>query len=266
MSTTTWDIETGPEADDIVLQFTKPFAAYVEPEAFDPKKVKLGNRKDPAAIEHYIAEAKVKHAEAATAEKAEYEAKRAEYYRKAIDHAALSPLTGRILAIGLLYADGAEEILTAEDDAQEAAIIRRFLSIYTDHLADSNQLVGFNTGANSGGGFDLGFVARRAMKYGIDASVLRSTRGWGSAFIDLLDVWRCGDRTLFVDLDTLCRYFGLDGKKGGDGAQFARLFREDRAAAISYLRNDLGETQRLAKKMLVFVPAVAADEPSFLAA
>lgn len=266
MSTTTWDIETGPEADDIVRQFTKPFPTFVEPAPFDPKKVKLGNRKDPAAIDQYIAEAKVKHAEAAAAEKAEYEAKRAEHYQKALDNAALSPLTGRILAIGLLYADGTEEILAAEDNAQEEAMIRRFLAIYADHLAGSNQLVGFNTGSNSGGGFDLGFVARRAMKYGIDASVLRSSRGWGSAFIDLLDVWRCGDRTLYVDLDTLCRFFGLDGKKGGDGAQFARLFREDRAAAIDYLRNDLGETQRLSKKMLVFVPAVASDEPNFLAA
>jgi hypothetical protein len=266
MSTTTWDIETGPEADEIVLQFTKPFAAYVEPEAFDPKKVKVGNRKDPVAIEQYIADAKVKHAEAALSAKAEYDAKRAEYYQKAIEYAALSPLTGRILAIGLLYADGTEEILTAENNEQEKAIITRFLSVYSEHLAGSNQLVGFNTGANFGGGFDLSFVSRRAMKYGIDASALRSNRGWGSSFVDLLDVWRCGDRTLYVDLDTLCRFFGLDGKKGGDGAQFARLFREDRAAAISYLRNDLVETQRLAKKMLVFVPDVAADEPSFLAA
>ena len=75
MNTIIYDIETGPlpEAD---------LAALLPP--FDPTDIKTGNLKDPEKIAAKLAEAEMNHR------------------RNFFEQAALDPLTGRVVAIGLL--------------------------------------------------------------------------------------------------------------------------------------------------------------------
>ena len=244
ISRTYLDIETGAEAREVVLALTKPFKAFTPPAPFNPAKVKLGNRKEAVAIEEHIAAARAKYEEDAEDARAEYEAKKAEYFANALERAALSALTGHVVAIGLRRG-GATRYLTAEDPAQEKAILGQFLDLVIAHIIRGDQIVGFNTGTGLFTGFDLLFLAQRAMKYGLSITPMREGRFWNSVFVDLADVWRCGDRTSFVSLDILAKFLGFKGKNG-DGACFAELFAQDREKALAYLSNDLDQTALVA--------------------
>ena len=102
MQTIIYDIETGPlpEAD---------LAALLPP--FDPADIKTGNLKDPEKIAAKLAEAEMNHR------------------RDFCEKSALDPLTGRVVAVGLLQnAEGgmqkAEFRIIGHDD--EAATLREF--------------------------------------------------------------------------------------------------------------------------------------------
>ena len=75
MHTIFFDIETGPLPEGELAALLPPF---------DPAEVKTGNIKDPAKIAEKIREAE--------------EAHRRDFF----DRAALDPLTGRVLAIGMM--------------------------------------------------------------------------------------------------------------------------------------------------------------------
>ena len=75
LQTIVFDVETGPLAESELSALLPPF---------DPAEVRTGNLKDPAKIAEKIAEAEANH--------------RREFF----DRAALDPLTGRVVAIGML--------------------------------------------------------------------------------------------------------------------------------------------------------------------
>ncbi len=88
------DIETGPESEEIIRKFTKPFPAFDEAKstAKIKKKYKTANDlvKGPAFTKDKLDEMRLAHEEAQD-----------EYWENAFAKAALDPLTGRILAIGI---------------------------------------------------------------------------------------------------------------------------------------------------------------------
>lgn len=214
-----WDIETGPLPGD-------------ESPPFDPSSVKLGNVKDPEKQAAKIAEAEAAHR----------------------DRAALSALTGRVLAITLRPDDDTATILAEGQHSRsfpgafnsEAAVLQAFWDTWLLASVEA-RFVGFNIR-----GFDLPFLYRRSMILGVDVPrKAMDRRGyWHESFVDLLDVWRCGDRQLFVKLDALAFAFGLEGKLDGvTGADFARLWDEDRDTAIAYALQDAELTLKLAQRM-----------------
>ena len=85
MQTIVFDVETGPLAESELSALLPPF---------DPAEVKTGNLKDPAKIAEKLAEAEANHR------------------RDFIERAALDPLTGRVIAIGML--DLVLSVLVAE--------------------------------------------------------------------------------------------------------------------------------------------------------
>ena len=136
MNTILFDIETSPLPES-------ELAALVPP--FDPAEVKTGNLKDPDKIAAKLAEAEANHR------------------RDFFDRAALDPLTGRVLAIGLLKnAEGgmqkAEFRIIGHDD--EAQTLREFWSLCRGEMGRINQMVGFNSNL-----FDLPFLIRRSWKH-----------------------------------------------------------------------------------------------------
>ena len=223
MNEVVFDIETGPLTKKEVLQFVDDY-----PE-FDPNQVKFGNTKDP-----------IKKAEKIQADEDKHFDQSEAYYRNAVDRAALSPLTGRVLAIGMVV-DGETRILCS---GNEAADIEAFWKTIAPHDAITHKVIGFNSNR-----FDLPFLARRSWKLGIDMpQTLFRGRYINERCIDLMDLWKCGDYQATIKLDHLARFFDC-GAKNGSGADFARILEEDRDAAIAYLENDIQMTFNCAVKM-----------------
>jgi len=212
MQTIFFDIETGPlpEAE---------LAALLPP--FDPAEIKTGNLKDPAKIAEKLREAE--------------EAHRREFFEKA----ALDPLTGRVVAIGLLYPDSNEFVVIGHDD--EATTLREFWEVTKGEMGRINQMVGFNSNS-----FDLPFLIRRSWRHRVPVPFgIRRGRYWSDEMVDLRDAWQLGDRQARGSLDSIAKHLGV-GAKNGSGADFAALWQSDRAKATEYLRNDLQLTARIA--------------------
>ncbi len=204
---------------------------------FDPAEVKVGNLKDPEKI---------------AAKRAEAEA---DHRRLFIERAALDPLTGRVLAVGLLSDQGDFRIIGHDD---EATLLREFWTACRDGKARLNRLIGFNTHA-----FDLPFLIRRSFKHRVQIPFgIRRGRYWGEELIDLREEWQLGDRQARGSLDAIARYLGV-GQKNGHGHEFARLWTEDRAKAVEYLRRDVELTAEIAEVLgFVVGPAVRRNQPS----
>ena len=221
-TTIVFDVETGPLADS-ELSALLP--------AFDPAEVKTGNIKDPDKVAAKIAEAEANHR------------------RDFFDKAALDPLTGRVVAIGMLVFDARGEagpefnetgklVIIGHDD--EARTLREFWAMTRGEMGRLNPMIGFNIF-----GFDLPFLFRRSWKRRVPIPLgLRRGRYWSDQLIDLRDCWQLGDRQARGSLDSIARHLGV-GAKNGDGKAFAELWRTDRKQAEAYLRNDLELTAKI---------------------
>ena len=219
MQTIVFDVETGPLAES-ELSALLP--------AFDPAEVKTGNLKDPAKIAEKIAEAEANHR------------------RDFIERAALDPLTGRVIAIGMLDLETDRFSIIGHDD--EAQTLREFWEATRGEMGRNNPLIGFNIG-----NFDLPFLYRRSWKHRIAVPFgIRRGRYWGDQIVDLRDAWQLGDRQARGSLDSIAKHLGV-GAKNGDGKAFAELWRTDRKQAEAYLRNDIALTAKIADVLGVVV-------------
>ena len=219
MQTIVFDVETGPLAESELSALLPPF---------DPAEVKTGNLKDPAKIAEKLAEAEANHR------------------RDFFDKAALDPLTGRIIAIGILDLETDVFSIIGHDD--EAQTLREFWDLTRGDMGRINPLIGFNI-CN----FDLPFLYRRSWKHRIAVPFgIRRGRYWGDQVVDLRDAWQLGDRQARGSLDSIARHLGV-GCKNGDGKAFAELWLSDRAKAEAYLRNDVELTTKVADVLGVVV-------------
>jgi hypothetical protein len=230
MQTIVFDLETGPLAESELSALLPPF---------DPAEVKTGNLKDPAKIAEKIAEAEASHR------------------RDFIERAALDPLTGRVVAIGIMSFDaegeqpatlgkGGKFSIIGHDD--EAQTLREFWELTRGEMGRNNPLIGFNIF-----GFDLPFLFRRSWKHRVPVPFgLRRGRYWGDQLLDLRDAWQLGDRQARGSLDSIARHLGV-GAKNGDGKAFAELWQCNRKQAEAYLRNDIELTAKVAEALGVVV-------------
>ena len=220
MRTIFFDIETGPLPEAEI--------AAVMP-ACDPAEVKTGNLKDPDKIAAKLAEAETNHR------------------RDFFDRAALDPLTGRVVAIGLLHQDTGKFSVLADDD--EKVLLWAFWEVCRAEMARINQMVGFNTWQ-----FDLPFLIRRSWRHRVEVPFgIRRGRYWGDEMVDLRESWQLGDRQARGSLDSIAKHLGLGGKNG-DGKAFAELWHADRTQAVAYLRNDVELTAKIAVALGVTAP------------
>ena len=207
-----FDIETGPLPNSELEQLIEPF---------DPAAVKVGNIKDPAKIEAKIEEC------------------RANHWTDFVDGAALSAVTGRVLAIGIQDSDGFK--ILGDNLSSEAEIIHDFWHLCQFEMGRLNTMIGFNTHL-----FDLPFLVRRSWKLGVKVPpFIRRGRYWADEMIDLRNDWQLGDRPAEGSLNAICKHLGL-GQKTGNGKDFAGLWILDRKKAIEYLRQDLALTSKVA--------------------
>ena len=257
-----FDIETGARPLDEIECFFDA-GIYVPPEPLPPWKegmVKYGNAKKEETrrqkrdeqFDAYQARLS-KESEERAAHQAEWLA--AEAARKAawLDKTALSPITGRVLLIGMLL-DGKPLFIDTPDEAKN---LDTFWGIVDDLLDSKSPLIGHNSSA-----FDLPFLVRRSWALGVSVPhEIRQGRYWNPLFRDTMEAWNCGARD-YVKLDVLARFFGVGQKtEGVNGSDFSKLWfgempaeqwgnpAEQRAKAIEYNGRDLELTAAVAKKM-----------------
>ena len=174
---------------------------------------------------------------------------REETIAKWIKQAALSAETGQVVAIGYGCEDGDSAVVGVTEKFTEQQVLADFWSRAKTASACGDTLVGFNT-AN----FDIPFVVRRSWYTGVEIphGVLPDKWGkWPSVFFDLLTHWALKVYGSSISLNLLCECLGLQGKNG-HGADFARLWSEDRGAATDYLLNDLRMTFQVGRKFDLF--------------
>lgn len=240
-----FDAETGPLPDELLLPLVPPFDETVE--EFDPAKVKLGNLKDKAKIEEKIAAARATH-EAIIATMGD---RKEAHVKDFIEKAALSPITGRVLAVG--YKSDSRIIINALGDFDmddERDLLECFWHQVRASMKDGTSMAGWNIF-----GFDLPFFVRRSWHLGVEVPEIRKGRYYHPIFIDLMEIWTCGVRGGFAKLDEAARFLtDLSKPDGIDGGDFARLFfgtDEEKQTALNYLRNDLDMTWAVAQAMQV---------------
>lgn len=229
MQTIVFDIETGPLPEHELSALLPPF---------DPAEVKTGNLKDPAKIAEKLAEAEANHR------------------RDFFDKAALDPISGRVVAIGMLDLETDLFSIIGHDD--EAKTLREFWAAARGDMGRINPLIGFNIG-----NFDLPFLIRRSWKYRIAVPFgIRRGRYWGDQIVDLRDAWQLGDRQARGSLDSIARHLGVGAKcvphgplngQHITGADFAGLWKTDRQSAEGYLKNDVELTAKVAEVLGVVV-------------
>ena len=267
-----FDIETGGEPDDILATLFDFNAESVKGydllgKEFDPATVKTGNMKDAEKIRAKIETAREKFETDKAAVAENIETAKAEAWQEFKDKAALSPLTGRVLAIGLtgdMYKPDECSIKFVRDGVKpvsEKELIETFLELADAVLSDGGSLVGHNII-----GFDLPFLLRRGLKFGIKPPKTITTALGNYKPTNLIDTqreWQMGNRMeKFVKLDSLAAFFGTR-RKSGNGADFAKMFfgtSEERDAAIDYLRNDVMVSIEVAEKMRLIPSQTKAKE------
>lgn len=257
-----YDIETGARPlDEIECFYNAP--VYVEPAKlppFDDSMVKYGNAKREekrAEIrQEFIAkyqERLATEAQALVDHKAEFEFEAANHKATWLEKAALSPITGRCLLIGIRVGDGKIFL----DNADEAEMLGTFWSSVEDWLDRKLPIIGHNSN-----GFDLPFVVRRSWQLGVPVPrEVRQGCYWNPLFMDTMEVWNCGARD-FVKLNLLGQFFGVGQKtEGVAGKDFSKLWfgtmdpatwgtpEQQRAKAIEYNGQDLDLTAAVAVKM-----------------
>jgi hypothetical protein len=242
MTDIAFDIETGPlDLDTIkqVLPSFDPASLGPHPGQFDPASVKTGNMKDQAKIDAKIADAQAAHALAV--EKYERSLSTAEpaYWDEQQAKAALSALTGQVLAIG--YCGDRVLLDHISETTSEKQLLMRFWNQFIRCREKGRRMVGWNIE-----GFDVPFLCQRSAILGVTVpDKVFTDAGWlDFTFIDLMKRWSRPARTP-VKLDSVARAIGLNGKPSDengnviDGSQFARLFFESPEVALDYLRCDL---------------------------
>lgn len=244
MNTLVFDIETGPLPWEQIAPFYQPPPALPP---FDESAVRYGQTKDPIKRAEKLATVKADYDQKLAAEASDRDTHKCEWASRA----ALSPLTGQVLAIGIIK--GEKWACIGEDGASEADNLTAWWDIYKRYHTDKGRLVGWNSN-----GFDVPFMVRRSWVH--DIAVPESVfdgRYLSKTFVDLMQLWGCGSRE-YEKLDTVAKFFGAGGKpEGVTGAHFAALWNSgdtaSRQAAIDYLHNDLLMTWKLAERMRVIL-------------
>ena len=247
-----WDIETGGLDEETVLRFSPEFTPPPHPGEFDPRSVKTGNLKDAAKITAKIEDARAAHADAVANYEMTVASAKAAHLADCLANAALSPLTGRVLAIGFQTEKGSA---IEDGGGDEEDLLNRFWAMVAKCRAFAGgpkKMIGVNIF-----GFDLPFLIRRSwiLQVDVPASVVTG-RYFSPMFIDLCEVWLCGQRMgsgISASLDTMARALGVGEKPPGvTGADFARLWNgtaDERRQAVDYLKNDLAMTGRVAERL-----------------
>jgi len=171
----------------------------------------------------------------------------ARHRKKDIEKAALSAMTGKVLAIGYLHPDDQLEIL--ECDADEATLLRAFWAYFTrDVIHQRIHTFGFNNLD-----FDLPFLLTRSQTLDVLETVPPEVLNYHK-FRYYSDHHHDIRNLLFgelakASLGTVANFFGTKHQKSGQGKDFAELWATNKQAAREYCANDIRVTEDVVRKV-----------------
>lgn len=156
-----------------------------------------------------------------------------------LNDAALSPLTGQILAAVWVDLNGKTTIIDADVDGEDVVLEFLFESMSGAGMGASYKVGGFNIAD-----FDIPFMVRRAWVNGVKIpnGLIKGRGRWFDLptwMFDIRHLWSFGDKFAKGTLGDIAEFLGV-GKKAGDGADFHRNWRDPvmHAEAEAYLLND----------------------------
>ena len=242
MSKFVFDAETGPLPWDAIKSL------YVLPPPlplWDDSMCKMGNLKEPSKRAEKLAATKADYQTTLTEEKAVRELHRTKW----ASEAALSPVTGTVLAIG--FRTDSKSVIVGADGETEPEILEAFWQVFRKHGA-TGWFVGYCSNT-----FDFPFIVWRSYFHSIEVPAAawdKTGRYPAYCFVDLVDrLPKRGFSDESRKLTDICKWLGIGQKPEGiDGGDFARLWAgdtESRQQALAYLENDLLLTWKLAERM-----------------
>ena len=239
-----FDIETAPLPRSQLAKFYNQDALELPPEPgpFDPTTVKYGNIKDVKKKAAKLAQETEKWNQKIAAWPHEVARLRDEHWAAFEDKAALSAVTGQVIAIGYGLATQDKELKVFLDYGQEPEMLINFWEL--TKAQQVRAIAGHNIAK-----FDIPFLTRRTWAHHmIPFEALNEYGRLNPPFKDTYVRWQCGDRSAKGKLDDICAVLGIPGKLDGvTGADFAELYREDKELADKYLTADVVATFRVAK-------------------
>lgn len=263
-----FDIETSPawhpgDSVDAAKAYCQPLGIDYDhasigehPGVFDADSVKIGNLKDAKKIEAKVAEARDRHIHSVTLHESKAIGGEQSFWESIIDNAALSPVTGRVLAIGYYgQSNPGIDICTGDDDENpELNLLACFWQVFDDVRSESNKMIGWNI-AN----FDVPFLVWRSAKLGIEIPRGVYRGKWLSdSFVDLMNYWPSmyspwKGKSAWLGAKDAARFLGCSRPVGEiEGKDFWRYFLgsdDERKKSIRYLENDVTEETVIAKAL-----------------
>lgn len=253
MSHIVFGIETRPRTD--AERFFAP------PPPFDPLTVKMGNIKDQA-----LRTAKIE------ADREAHQRMEADVRANFFDKAALSPLTGEIVAISAAavatglgtphapqrcssYTGYVGYVEVTGGVCDEAGLLRGFLGWAMGMVPRPLALVSWS-GSNQSGAFDADFLWRRCVALGVEATWMSSVNHIDATHYLL----QYAKPMTFLSLRNACMEVGLDPSYDGPctGAEFASMLGRggsDAEEAIRYLEADVDDLEAVWTKVLQALPS-----------
>lgn len=253
-----FDIETGPAPESVLADLFDPseVALPKDPGKFDPSKVKYGNTKDPEKRREKLNSDIVRHTQEVEGWKDACQKAVDDAWERFVEKAALSALTGRVLAIGYGLVDKSvttdEPLVTlyVDVDDTEYNIITRLWEIVSITRKRFGKVVSFN-----GHGFDFPMCRRRSWAYsGINPpNLITKYNKYEDFSVDVLEEYkRGGYYGDGIKLNNLAKLMGVRQKlEGVTGDMFYKLVVEDHELAIKYLQGDITCLAAVARRMKI---------------
>lgn len=160
-------------------------------------------------------------------------------------NAALSPLTARVLVIGIKeFGEEPTYLEGAEGDILEA-FWNRF-----GYSSEFDQWHGHNVHS-----FDVPFLIKRSWANAIKVPIrsVLADNGFVNSrrFVDTMRLFQCGDKqSAFISLDKLAAFLGLRGKLEDIGPKFGQVYAENQTRALAYVRRDLEIVEEAVVRMM----------------
>jgi len=182
---------------------------------------------------------------------AEVEKKQAKW----LDDAALSPLTGQILAAVWVDMAGEVTIYDADEVGEYTLLCQLFTRISNCGMGAHYKVAGFNIGD-----FDIPWLIKRAwaLGLGIPTGLVKMGGKWMDLppwLFDIRHLWGMGEPYAKGQLGAIAAFLGV-GEKKGSGKDFHRMWRDpsQHADAYEYLMNDGLVLPRITERLLSLSP------------